>query len=438
MRRTASAAALLLAAAAFAAAGEPSAYTLEDCIRIGRERSIRLANAKRDETIAQADVRQVRAQALPSLSAKAGYSRLDEVPVIPAIGEAMGREDNYTASVDAEQLLYSGGGVSAALKAARLYREFSRLDVERADARLVRDIRRGFYDILYAQAAVAVSAESVRHLDEFVRQTELKYSQQTVSEFDLLSARVRLSNEKPKLVKAENDLALARTSFRNLIGLDEDDFWLAGDWVFEPVAAGLEESHRVARERRPELRQAEAVVSMREQDIRVSRSDYFPEVRAFGSYAGTNPGSSAPTEDEWEWHWTAGLNASWSFLDGGKRSAELLAKHLKREKARAELEDLQRNIRLEVENAWQTVRHAAQVVEGSQQGVDLAERALEIARVRYEQGLSTYLEFADSNLALSHARLIHEGALREYLTAVADLRYACGTDELPAGQEARP
>ena len=198
-----------------------------------------------------------------------------------------------------------------------------------------------------------------------------------------------------------------------------------------PVETNLDLLYETGMENRPEVLQAQTMVRLRGEDVRVARSDYYPTVRAFANYQGLNPGQEKPAQDEWETSWNVGLTASLNILDGGLRRATVLSKVLKQEQAAATLEDVKRGVRLEIENAYLALNNAREVVLGSEGSVKLAERALEIARTRYANGLATYLEFTDSNLALSAARLIHHEALRTYLVALAELRYACGTPDRP-------
>ena len=132
---------LAQAGAAFGAdeAAVLPAFTLEECIGIGLKQAASARNADRDEQIAGTRINQVRAQVLPELKAKGGYTRLDEAAAFEFDGEsvAMGLEDNYTAGIEASQLLYSGGSVRSALKAAKLYREVAQARVRQAKNELV-------------------------------------------------------------------------------------------------------------------------------------------------------------------------------------------------------------------------------------------------------------------------------------------------------------
>ena len=124
------------------------------------------------------------------------------------------------------------------------------------------------------------------------------------------------------------------------------------------------------------------------------------------------------------------MTLSWDIMDSGLRSGEIREKSIELEKSQADLIDLLRSIRLEVKNAYLALQHSRDVVLGTQDSIALAQKALDIADVRYKNGLFTYLEYTDSNLSLTQAQLIHLEALRVYRSAIAELKYACGTEEL--------
>lgn len=409
------------------------AYTLPECLAIGLERAASLANARRDEVIAGSRIRQTRAQVLPQLSGSASYTRLDEVPTFTYDDESapMGRHDNYAASAGLSQLLFSGGSVRAALDAAQFYRDRSRLQTLHTERALSRDIKQGFYGILLARARVKVQEESVAQLRELVRQAEEKYQAETISEFELLSARVKLANEVPVLIAARKELDLARAQFRDLLHLDEDRFELAGELTYTPFDLPLDALQIAARAHRPEIGAQRQMIGLRQSDIRAERGGYYPQIRARAAYEGSNP-ESGSAEDAWKWGWNAGLALQWDLADGGLRSGRLLEKSMELAKAEQDLDELLRAIGLEVQQAYLVLRQAAETVAASRENVALAERSLAIAKTRYQAGLATYLEYTDANLALSTARLTWLSALCGHLAALADLRYACGEPDEPA------
>jgi outer membrane protein len=406
-------------------------YSLDECIDIGLERAVTVLNAKRDEKIAEARIRQVRAQVIPHLSANGEYTRLDEVQSVD-LGEGdsveLGKLDNYSVSAEASQLLYSGGSVQAALNAARQYRDRNKHGTFRTQQELIRNIQTSFNDILLAQATVKVAEESVQQLKGLAEQSERKYRNGTASEFDMLSAQVRLANEVPQLIKARRDVDVAKEAFRNLIHIEEESFDLIGELSFTAEDVSPNILQELAMARRPEIHEQEKLIELWKSDIRAEQGGYQPTIRARAAYKGANPGDSFGGEDEWAWHWNAGLTAEWSLFDGGLRSGRVMEKGLELLKAQDNLSELKRSVTLEVKTYHLDLQRAAEAVAASRDNVALAEKSLAIAQARYDAGLSTYLEFTDANLALSRARLTWYAALHEHMNALALIRYACGIE----------
>ncbi len=267
-------------------------FTLPETIEIGLKQAAPALNALRDEQIAGTRIGQVRAQVLPQLKAIGNYTRLNEVQGFEFDGQTYeaGREDNYAFGAEVSQLLYSGGSVSAALDAAKLYREIAQIRVKGVNNELVRDIRTGFYDILLQDAQVKVQEASLAQLEELLAQAESRYRQQTASEFDVLTAKVKVANNRPLLIAARKQAELARASFRSLIHLDPVDFGLTGQLEFSPVDRSLEEWQTLGMEQRPELKEVRLFLGLREADIRAEQGYFFPQIRAFGGWKEQNPG----------------------------------------------------------------------------------------------------------------------------------------------------
>ena len=418
------------------AAPDVPVYTLEECVEMGLREAAAARNAERDARIAVTRIGQVRAQLLPDLKAKGGYTRLDEVPEYESDGEMepTGREDNYAAGVEVSQLMYSGGSVGAALKAAKLYREIAQTRIRQTENELVRDIQVGFNDILLADEQVKVQEASLAQLEDLLKQAETRRRQETASEFDVLTARVKVANERPVLILARKRADLARAAFRSLIHLEPENFLLSGELAYVPEERSLEDWQEQGLEQRPELVELRHFLGMRQADIRAEQGGYLPQIRAFANYEGTNP-ESGSARDEWEWGWTAGVTAEWDLFDGALRRNRIAEKRLELEKEQETLADTERQVLLEIQTHYLDLKQAEETVAASAETVALAEKSLEIARTRYENGLATYLDYTDANLALNVARVTRLLALHEHMNALARLRQASGEGR---EQEAKP
>ncbi len=411
---------------------ESPALTLEATLAYGLEHSPTARLARRDEDIARTQIGQAASLALPQVSLNAEYMRLDEVQNID-FGEQplpMGTLDNYEVTAGVSQLLYSGGQVGAALRAARLARDYADASRRSTEAELVRDITVQFYGVLLSGAAVDVQEASITQLEAYVEQARMRKEGGAASEFESLTAQVRLANEKPKLIDARNHFELALSSFATLLNYPGT---LTVTGAFEAVDLGLDliEMEQMALEHRQELRGSAIRVGLGREAVVSARSEGLPSVRAFFNYHGANAYQFVSFDDEWDWHWNAGLVLNWNLWDGNLTRQSVRQKRFELEQLETGAEALRAGILLQVRQAWLGWVHAKEALAAGGDSVKLAERALEIAQARYRSGLSTYLELTDANLALSTARLALLKARHDQAVAAAQIRYVCGTGRDP-------
>lgn len=429
--------ALALAVAGLAGAQEaPPARTLTvaDCLALAEEQAFALADARHDEAIAGERIRQVRADALPTLDATARYTWQDDPVTFPGVDGAA-QDESYHAGVTAEQLLYAGGSVRSALNAAGHYRDSARAQAAQVRQRIQREVGNQFYAVLFAEAAAGVAAESLQVLESFEAQTRSRAARGMASEFECLTAQVRVANERPVKNGADNALALARARLRTLLVLPDDAFVLQGRLTAPTNEAAVAAVYAEALQQRADLAAAEAQIGLYEASVQHERSAYLPELRAFTSYAGDRPNLYDPTTEDWRWDWQAGASATWSFFDGGLRRSKVAEARLDLAKAHTARDERRQAIRYEVEEACLSLANARENLRGAAESVALAERALAIARTRVDQGMATYLELTDSNVALSRARLQRLAALKTCRQAWIDVQYAAGGDVAGAARE---
>ena len=430
--------AALLWTVCWSAEDAPETYTLEDCIRVGLESNARVANARRDKEIAVARISQARSGALPQLSFSAAYTRLDELQTIEFGDEELelGTLNNYSANFGLSQLLYSGGKVGAALRAASFAESQAEWACAEVEAAFTRDVRIAFYDLLLADAALKVAQDSQKQLKSLLDQTETRRKNGTASEFDVLTARVKWANEKPRVVRARNTAAVARENLKRLLNMDDADIAVEGKLELAGQAPDEAELQRKALLHRPAIRAMEFVLELRKENVTSARAEGLPSISAQFTYNGANSYEFVSYEDEWQWHWNAGLVLQWNFWDSGLTGGMVRERRLERENALASLEELRKAVKLDVKRYCLDLRHAGEAVTASEGTVALAGKAMKVAETRYKQGLSTYLEFTDANLALSTARLIRLQALHAHMSAMAQLEFVSGIRLLPAPQRA--
>lgn len=426
----------LVSAAVAEPHSSPVSCTLESCVRRGLSESGDARNAARDEAIAHARKRQAEAQVWPDLSMKAGYTRLDEVQTYDFGGGpmALGVADNYSARAEVSQLLFSSGKVGAAIRAARLAGSYAAAARAETEGGLLRRIKRGFYDVLVTREAVRVGEESVAQLRALLEQTQQKFRNGTASEFDVVSARVRVANEEPRVIQARNDAELTYESLRRLLNLQDVSCEFAGRLDCVPVRVDPAACEAAALSRRPGIDMARLRVELRREDVTATVGATLPSFRANASYGGSNVYDPILARDPWEWHWNAGITAEWKFWDGGMTHSMVREKRLELAKEETLYEEVRKAVVLEVRQACLAIEHARKAMEAAGETETLAAKGLDIAQARYRSGMGTYLEMADASVGLNQAKLAVLRAKHAYLGAVADLQAAVGLGEQAFGE----
>ena len=397
-------------------------YTLDESIRIGLKRSVAVANAARGREIAKATQQRALSGALPQLSGLADYSLYD--------AENLTASGSRTLGAEASWQLFSGGRTLSAIRAAKTYRQLTADQERRIRETQARDIALSYYAVQLAKAQMEVLEQSVTQLANFEAETRQKYDAGTVSEFTWLSARVSLSNDQPRLIAAKNRLSLAMERFRNLTYIDDEVLGLSDPLDYAPIEVHLDEAIALGLQKRPELREKSGAIALRKEEINQQKSDYYPRVNLIAGYNYYNPdpysfipGSNV---EGWQPHWNAGIRASWKLFDGGNRRANVSESKLNLAIEEDQYRDLERTVMLEIRTQWLRGRDSAEVINATKKSIVLAERALEIARARFDAGLGTNLEVTQSNLELSDARLARYMALYEYMNAVTGMKHAVG------------
>lgn len=399
---------------------ETTTYSLDESIRIGLKRSLAVANAARQREIAVLTKKRAASDAWPKLTGIADYSLYDPENLLGDASKSVGAEASWQ--------IFSGGRTLSAIRASKVYRQLTADQERRIKETQARDIALSYYQVQLAGAQVDVLRQSVRQLSDFEAETHMKYETGTVSEFDWLSAKVSLANEKPRLIAAENELRLAMEQFRNLTYIDDETFELSDPLEFVPVKVNLNEAITLGLRKRPDLLEKAGAIALRKEDVSQQRSDYYPRINLFANYnyQDPDPYSFITGDSGWQDHWSTGIRASWSLFDGGARRANLGESKLKMAIEEDELHDMERAVSLEIRTQWLRGRDAAEVIEATTETRDLATRALDIARARFDAGLSTNLEVTQANLELSDARLSRSRALYEYMVAVTSMKHAMG------------
>jgi outer membrane protein len=403
----------------------PERLDLEYALAYAIDNNFAIRQAK--ERIKQQDgvLLEVRSSQIPNVSASAGYSRSsDEV-------SSNGRDYAWSVDITARQVLYSGGGVAASVKAQQINLDAAVLALKAVINDTLVSVRVRFFTVLLNREKIKVQEQNIELLQRQLQDVKNRYEAGTVSNFEVLRAEVALANAQPALITANNDYRLAIEELRQALGYvaaSETNVTKVPEFLgtleFKPTTFELRSALSTAREQRPDLQRLAKLVDAAEQGVISRRSGYLPSVSAFGSYDWRkSPISSTKSSLD---GWTVGLQSQWNIFDGRATAGRVAQARSYLEQSKLALAESQLSVDVDVRRAISTFQQSTELAESSKKVVEQAEEALRLANARFSAGTATQLDVLTSQVELTTARLNQLQAFYSYNVAVAVVRRAMG------------
>jgi outer membrane protein len=419
-----------------AAQGSKNYFTLEQAISQALENSYKIK--ARNERIEQANdiKKQARAEFLPKLGTTYGYNRLSEPPIsrsstllgtpIPLV---VGTQDNYQWTWFLRQPLFTGFALLSNYRLAELGIDQSQLEMDLEKLDLVLRVKEAYFNILGADKAVIVAETTVESLSQTVKVARSFFEVGMIPINDVLKAEVELANAEQSLVRGKNLAQTTRSNFNTVLVRPVNAPVQVEDiLVYKPEVGEYDAYVNLALDNRPEIKILDVNIQQTDQQIRLARSKYYPEIGLTYQYISQGDTASvkgSPFVDANSWEVLAVAN--WTFWEWGKtyyasKEKESLKRQLHETKA-----DVEDGIRLQVKQAMLDLDSSAKNIPTTQKGVDAGEENLRVNAERYRAQVSTITDLLDAQTLLARARLDYYRALYDHNQAKARLDRALGS-----------
>lgn len=386
------------------------------------------------EQIRQQDgiILEVQAPGIPNVAGIAGYQRNQST-----VSETLPLSNaQWQAQIKATQTLFAGGGIHAAVRSAKLTRDADLFDLQTSINGALLDVRTRFYTVLLNRERVRVQEENIDLLTHQVRDSQSEARAGTVSNFDVLRAKVALANAQPDLITARNDYRNSIEQLRQSLGVPRGGQELpavVGTLDYAAQDFPLETALASAHEHRPELLRLAKLQEAGEETVTNAKANYYPNLAVYGAYErvgeGLVQGGSFNANG-----WLLGVQSSWAIFDGRATAGHVrqTKSQLRQTRLSAASEEL--SVDVEVRQAVSSLQEAQELVAASQQTADEAAEALRLANSRFKAGSATQLDVLTSQVALTQARTNQLQADYTHLVAVANVRKAIGLSDALVAQ----
>jgi outer membrane protein TolC len=410
-------------------ADAPPEMTLEQLIAIALQNqpTIFASQAARDG--AQARFGIARSDYFPSVNTTYGYNRatnnvaqgISSSTGNPTVRRVSGRSvnnNNFTATLN--QNVFDSFRREGRVQASREDLKAADLDLSTTRQNVILDVQQTYYNYIQALHLVQVNQEAVERNVQNLERARGFFEVGTRPKIDVTRAQVDMANAEVELVRARNQALTTLASLNNAIGVpDHPPYRLKEELEIPPTLGTLEESIRVARQNRTELRAAQARIRSAEASLTVAKRDFLPSLDATANWS--YRGQDYPLAP----NWLAGVTVSIPVLNPPLFSQlDEVAANLAG--AQADEEITRQNIILEIQQSFATLVSARDAIQATEVSLQSARENLELAQGRYQVGVGPLIDVTDAQLALTQAESQNIQAIIAFKLAEAQLRKAMG------------
>ena len=409
------------------AAAEPPRLTLEQAheMAVRNHPLIRVGDLK--ALMAGENLRQVRSGFFPNVSANAvAVGTAKDNTRLAAIGALNNPAifDRNAEGIMVSQLITDFGRTANLTGSARLLAAAASENAQATREQILLAVDETFYAALQAQSVTRVAEQTITNRQLFLDQVSELARVKARSELDVSFARVNFEDARLLLSKAENDLAAGFAQLANLLGTrTSTNYTLVEETLPALVSTNVSDLVQEALATRPDL------LSLRHQQgaavkfAKGERALSYPTISAVAS-AGVVPVRDPQLPDSYA---AAGVVISVPLFAGGYYSARREAALLQAQAQQESLRDLENNVVRDVRIAWLNSQNAYDRYIITGRLLENARQSYNLAQARYQQGISSIVEFNQAELNLISAEIAYGDTRYEYLLRRSALNFQTGT-----------
>ena len=421
---------------------DSSPLTLQQAVKIALEKNPLRKAALADKKVSSADVREARSVLMPRITFSETATRGND-PVY-VFGSRL-RQQRFTADDFAVNKLNSplpfgnfstrfGGTWSLfdsfaswhGMNRARQMHDAAGHQLERTEQEIVFRVVNAYYEALLATKQLELTEQALKTSQSILDRSQSRFDSGLVVESDLLTAKVRMATRRQELIRARNNLDLARAQLNSALGVPMDASFQLTEALKELKLAvpDLQDVEKLAQTNRPDLKRIQSEESAQRESIAIAKSSFGPRVNAFAGWEMDNPTFAAGGGGN---NWLGGVEMQIDLFEGGAKRAALARERARQEKVTAMKQMAGDGVRLEVRRAYYNLDSSKQEVEVARAAIAQAQDSLRINQDRYDGGLTTLTDLLGAEEATLRSQTDYWEAVYRFHTSYASLELASGS-----------
>ena len=315
--------------------------------------------------------------------------------------------------------LYS---VNLNIRQAEFNREVNRQKLRAQQQKVINNVKKVYFAALDTEGSLKATEEMLTYYRELDHLVDNYVLEKVALKSDSMDVKAQVAKLEYDALTQRNQLTAYKEQLNVLMGRD-----LRTDFTLSPVAepTALETDLPAAQNRallqRPDVLEARLQVKQAEQDRRIKKAEYIPDISLSFNYLSPFQIEFLPKNIA-----TIGVQFSWEPFDWGRRKHELEEKSRAIEQARQQQFETEQNVLLEVNDKYRKLGEARALVNVAEKSRDSAREKVRVAQVRYREKAVLLKDVLDAQANLETANYRYQQAVLAFWRAKADFELAIG------------
>ncbi len=346
--------------------------------------------------------------------------------------------EDYTLRIGSDIVFWDGGANYARVRQSNHNREGAKEELQYNYDMITATVIRAYYNLVRFKRLTVVAEESVDQALQSLERTEALLEVGSGTRADVLKAKVLHSNTKLDLIRATNQVEIAREDLIAVLNMD-DYSEVRVDTTLTMIMSNPDATSEIdfAMDNRSDLRGLRAYLEGADAGVRVAKSGWLPIFGAnFGYYWSDREMADNLNFFKEEYSWNVTGYVRLNLFDRFFTSANVKTAKADYRISEYQLEKSKVNAIREIKSLIIIINEAIERVAVASETVEQAEEDVRLAEERYRVGAGTMLDTIAAQVSLTQAKADVIGAKCDYLVAIADLDRATGRESrLRAGLE---
>jgi len=284
------------------------------------------------------------------------------------------------------------------------------------------EIISAYYQYLQSDDALRILRNTHSSLKELLKVNQKLVANAKATNDVLLNTEYELNKTEQQIAENEKNFEVSQAYFNFLLNREMNSSIEKDSTLTMTINSNQEISSLTAAalQQRQELQQLRNGLRASEQIIGLNKGNAFlPKINVVGDIGYQGFYYTFATDQQ---YWLVQFGLTWDIFKGGEKKAKTQQARIDYQVMENKMEQLKRQIELQVIQSHYELKAALQAHIASQSGVKSAEKSFQIIRVKYNEGQAILLEYIDAQNKYTTAQLTHSINQYEVLRKAASLQ----------------